>query len=113
MSPYVNELMASRHCAGDERKVVCIGDSGQRGADLTMRRALCVVRPSRGTAPALFSMPLWKPNNGRNWPTQFREDVAGRSNTRRWHDWVLFWVVTPTGINRVGFQVSLVSTAFH
>ena len=43
MSPYVNELMVSRHCAGDERKVVCIGDSGQRGTDLTMRRALCVV----------------------------------------------------------------------
>ena len=54
MSPYVNELMASRHCAGDDRKVVCIGDSGQRGTDLTMRRALCVVHSiSAGLVVAL------------------------------------------------------------
>jgi hypothetical protein len=32
--PYVSELIASRQCDGDERSVVCIGDSGQRGTDV-------------------------------------------------------------------------------
>ena len=46
MNPYVNELMASRLCAGDDRKVVCIGDSGHKGTDLywceTIGRWICV-----------------------------------------------------------------------
>jgi hypothetical protein len=32
--PYVNELIASYECEGDARKVVCIGDSGQKGTDV-------------------------------------------------------------------------------
>ena len=46
MNPYVNELIASRRCAGDDRKVVCIGDSGQKGTDVywceTIRQWVCV-----------------------------------------------------------------------
>jgi hypothetical protein len=34
MTAYSNELMASRKCMGEERKVVCIGDSGQKGTDV-------------------------------------------------------------------------------
>jgi hypothetical protein len=34
MNPYVNELIASRKCEGDDRRVVCIGDSGQKGTDV-------------------------------------------------------------------------------
>jgi hypothetical protein len=34
MIAYINELMASRECVGEDRKVVCIGDSGQEGTDV-------------------------------------------------------------------------------
>jgi hypothetical protein len=34
MTAYINELMASRKCTGEERQVVCIGDSGQEGTDV-------------------------------------------------------------------------------
>jgi hypothetical protein len=34
MNPYVNELIASRKCEGDDRRVVCIADSGQKGTDV-------------------------------------------------------------------------------
>ena len=46
MNPYVNELIASRRCAGDDRKVVLIGDSGQKGTDVywceTIGQWVCV-----------------------------------------------------------------------
>jgi hypothetical protein len=34
MKPYVSELVASHECEGAARKVVCIGDSGQKGTDV-------------------------------------------------------------------------------
>jgi hypothetical protein len=34
MNAHATELMASRRCQGDERKVVSIGDSGHRGTDI-------------------------------------------------------------------------------
>jgi hypothetical protein len=46
MHPSVNELIASRRCAGDDRKVVLIGDSGQKGTDVywceTIGQWVCV-----------------------------------------------------------------------
>jgi hypothetical protein len=45
-SPYVEELTASRQCEGEERHVVCIGDSGQNGTDVywckTLGKWVCV-----------------------------------------------------------------------
>ena len=41
MNPYVNELIASRRCAGDDRKVVLIGDSGQKGTDVYWCETIC------------------------------------------------------------------------
>jgi len=34
MNAHARELMASRKCTGDERKVVTIADSGQKGTDI-------------------------------------------------------------------------------
>ena len=34
MEAYVRELIASRQCVGDERKVIWVGDSGQPGTDV-------------------------------------------------------------------------------
>ena len=34
MNPYVNDLIASRPSNGDERRVVSIGDSGQKGNEV-------------------------------------------------------------------------------
>jgi len=54
MNPYVNELMASRLCAGDDRKVVCIGDSGHKGTDVywceTISQWVCVDLDNGGQA---------------------------------------------------------------
>jgi hypothetical protein len=50
MQPYVNELIASRQRGGDERQVVCITDSGQKGTDVywceAAGRWICVVLDS-------------------------------------------------------------------
>jgi hypothetical protein len=50
MQPYVDELIASRQSAGGERRVVCITDSGQKGADVywcePAGRWVCVVLDS-------------------------------------------------------------------
>jgi len=45
-NPYVSDLASSRQCNGDERNVVSIGDSGQKGTDVywcrTVGRWICV-----------------------------------------------------------------------
>jgi hypothetical protein len=56
MNPYINELIASRRCDGDERHVVLIGDSGQKGNDVywcePVGRWICV---SLDAAPQMMT----------------------------------------------------------